>query len=117
VDVERLAWWLDEAVPLPGGRRIGLDGLVGLIPGIGDVLGMCASAYILVEARRLQVPNRVLAKMAGTVLVETVLGIIPVVGDLFDFVWKANSRNVALLKRHYRAGTTAPRHREAAPDP
>lgn len=100
-EIERLAWILDQAIRLPGGYRIGLDGLIGLVPGVGDALGMAASSYIVLVARRLGVPRRVLAKMIWNVALETVVGTIPLIGDLFDFAWKANTRNIDLLKRHH----------------
>ena len=87
---------------LPGTRRfgIGLDGLLGLIPGIGDALGAALSSYIIVEALRLRVPFSVVSRMIGNVALDTVLGVIPVVGDIFDVAWQANQRNVALLERY-----------------
>lgn len=99
--LERLAWWLDSSIRVPGTRlRVGLDGLLGLIPGVGDAVGAALSSYIIVEAARLGVPNSVLARMVLNVAVETLLGVIPVVGDLFDFAWKANRRNVRLLQAY-----------------
>lgn len=99
-EVRRLAWLLDEAIRLPGGFRIGLDGIVGLIPGIGDALGLVASTYIVVRARRFGVPRIVLARMVGNVALEFVIGTIPVLGDLFDFAFKANLRNLALMEQY-----------------
>jgi hypothetical protein len=98
--LQRLAHILDSAIPLPGGYRIGLDGLVGLIPGIGDLVGSVLSSYIIGQAYRLGASPMVLLRMGGNILVDTILGLIPVLGDLFDFVWKANRRNVALLEQH-----------------
>jgi hypothetical protein len=97
---EQLAWLLDESVRLPGGYRIGLDGILGLIPGDGDMLTMGVSGYLVVIAHRLGAPKRVLARMVSNVLVDTILGAVPLVGDVFDFGWKSNTRNLALLKRH-----------------
>lgn len=94
----RLAWLLDSSIPIPGTRlTIGLDALLGLFPVIGDLLGVLASSYILTEAARLGVSKAVLARMAFNVAVEGVVGIVPLAGDLFDAVWKANLRNVRLL--------------------
>ena len=96
--IDRLAWLMDNCIPVPGlNYRIGLDGLVGLIPGVGDALGALISSYILSEAARLGAPKSVLIKMTFNVAVDTVLGAIPFVGDFFDFTWKANLRNVRLL--------------------
>jgi hypothetical protein len=97
-----LAWLLDDSIPLPGGFRVGLDALIGLIPGLGDALGALVSAYILNEARRLGAPRSVLMRMTGNVLLETVVGAVPFAGDLFDAAFKANMRNLALLERYQR---------------
>ena len=94
----RLAWLLDSSIRLPGlNFRIGLDALIGLIPGIGDVIGVVASGYIVREAARAGLPRSVLARMVFNVAIEGVVGVIPLLGDLFDAGWKANQRNVRLL--------------------
>ena len=99
--VERLATLLDNAIPIPGTRfRIGLDPLLGLVPGLGDALGALASAWILVEAARLGASRTVLVRMLYNVAVDTLIGAVPGAGDLFDFVWKSDAKNVALLRRH-----------------
>ena len=98
--LNRLAWLLDESIRLPGGYRIGLDSLVGLVPGIGDGVGAITSSYVLVEGYRAGVPRSVMARMVVNVLLEALVGVVPVLGDLFDMAWKSNSRNVALLQRH-----------------
>lgn len=89
---------MDNSIRLPTGHRIGLDGLIGLIPGIGDLIGAAVSSYFFVEAARLRVPGTVLARMAANVVVETVVGAIPVFGDIFDLAYKANARNYRLLE-------------------
>ncbi len=97
----RLAWWLDESIPLPGtNKRFGLDPLIGLIPGAGDVVGGLLSLWLVAEAARLGAPGRLLVRMLGNVLLESVVGLVPVLGDLFDFYWKANSRNRDLLESY-----------------
>jgi hypothetical protein len=96
-----LAWLLDNSIPLPGGFRVGLDAVVGMLPVVGDVAGALVSAYILNEARLLGAPRSVLLRMSANVLIETVFGTIPVLGDLFDAGFKANQRNIALLERHH----------------
>lgn len=98
--LRRLSETMDSAIRLPGGYRIGVDGIIGLIPGFGDTAGAIVSSYIIAEAARLGVPSRILALMIYNVLVEAIVGFIPVLGDLFDFAWKANLRNVRLLERH-----------------
>lgn len=97
----RLAWLLDNSIPLAGGRyRIGLDAILGLIPGLGDVIGVIISGYIVREAARAGVPRSVLAHMVFNVAIEGLVGLIPLAGDVFDAAWKANQRNVALLEAH-----------------
>jgi hypothetical protein len=96
-----LADLLDNAIPIPGTRwRIGLDPLLGLVPGLGDALGAAASAWILIEAARFGVSPAVLLRMLYNILIDTALGSVPGAGDLFDFVWKSDSKNLALLRRH-----------------
>ena len=100
VEEERLkayAHLLDSAIRLPGGFRIGLDGIVGLVPGIGDVLGAGMSGYLIYGASRLDIPRRVIGRMIINTALETVIGAIPIIGDAFDFVFKANERNARLL--------------------
>lgn len=97
-NLDRLAWYLDSAIKIPGfNARIGLDGLIGLIPGAGDTIGALLSSVVLSEAARLGAPKTVLLKMAFNIALDAVVGAVPVLGDLFDFVWKANQRNVHLL--------------------
>jgi NAD/NADP transhydrogenase beta subunit len=99
--VRAVAVLLDEAIRIPGTRiRFGIDPIVGLIPGLGDVLGGLASAYIILEAARAGAPASVLLRMTMNVGVDTIVGSLPLAGDLFDFAWKSNSRNVRLLTRH-----------------
>jgi hypothetical protein len=101
--LDALAWFLDSSIPVPGTRfRIGLDPLIGLIPVVGDLVGMAFSAYILIQAARLGIPRVTLMRMGYNVTVEAVVGIIPFVGDAFDFWWQANRKNVELLKAHVR---------------
>jgi hypothetical protein len=99
--LERLAWWLDSAIVVPGTRfRVGLDALIGLVPGIGDLIGTAISAYIVAAAARRGLPSSVLLRMALNVGLEALVGVVPIVGDLFDAAWKANQRNVALLRQY-----------------
>ena len=96
--IERLGWFLDESITLPGGYKIGVDGFIGLIPGIGDFIGGLLSSVIIYKAHQIGVPRMVLGRMIINMMIDTLLGAIPVAGDIFDFVWKANKRNVALLE-------------------
>ena len=89
---------MDSSIPIPGTQvRFGLDGLIGLIPGIGDTAGAIVSSYILAEAAQIGAPKSVLLKMAFNIGLDAILGIVPILGDFSDFVWKANQRNVLLL--------------------
>lgn len=97
--IHDLARWLDDKFELPGGLRIGFDGLIGLIPGIGDTVGTFLSFYIVAEAARMGASIATLVRMIGNILLELFVGAIPIIGDLFDFMWKANQRNIALLNR------------------
>ena len=96
--LNRLAWLMDNSFRIPGTQmRFGFDGLIGLIPGIGDALGAIISSHILTQAAHMGVPKSLLLKMVFNIGLDAILGIIPVVGDVSDFVWKANQRNVKLL--------------------
>ena len=103
--LERFAHLSDSAYRIPIiGRRIGLDGLVGLVPGIGDGVTALMAFYPLVEAWRLGVPGALLLRMLANIGADSILGAVPIAGDLFDFAFKANRRNVALLRRHLGRG-------------
>jgi hypothetical protein len=96
-----LSYILDNAIPIPGtSYRVGLDPILGLIPGGGDILGSAFSAYIVLEAALLGLPRESLVRMASNILFETVVGSVPVLGDIFDVTWKANVKNMALLEAH-----------------
>ena len=96
--LERLARYLDSLIKVPGfNARFGLDGLIGLIPGFGDTIGALISSVVISEAGRLGAPKVLLLKMALNIAIDALAGTVPVLGDLFDFVWKANQRNVHLL--------------------
>ena len=99
--VARLAYWLDDRFRIPGTRRrIGVDGLLGLVPGIGDTATALIASYIVLEAARLGVPKAMLARMLANVGIDYVIGLVPLVGDLADFAWKANRRNARMLRDH-----------------
>jgi hypothetical protein len=99
--LEALARLMDGAFVIPGTSvRFGLDGLVGLIPGIGDVIGGLVSSYLIWEARQLKVPKWLIARMVTNVFIDTVVGSVPVVGDIFDVMFRANLKNMALLRNH-----------------
>ena len=98
-ELEAFARLLDSSIRLPGGFRIGWDGIIGLIPGIGDAAGLGLSGYLVWRAARLGLPRATLARMVGNVALESAIGIVPIVGDAFDFAFKANVRNVRLMRK------------------
>ena len=98
--LQRLSRLMDSSITLPGGFRIGWDGIIGLIPGIGDLIGLGVSAWIVLGAARLGASKATLARMGANVALETLVGAVPIVGDLFDLAFKANERNMRLLERH-----------------
>ncbi len=92
---------LDNAIAIPGTNyRVGIDPILGLIPGGGDTISAFLSAYIVLEAAQLGVPREALMRMVYNIILDAVLGSVPVVGDLFDATWKANVKNIALLESH-----------------
>ena len=106
--LRRFAYWLDEGIRLPGTRlRVGLDPIIGLVPGLGDVAGAVLATWILVEAVRRRVSRFTLGRIAYNIAIDALVGSIPLFGDAFDAVWKANLRNVALIQRHSAAPTDA----------
>ncbi len=115
-EIELLARWMDSVFEVPGlGIRFGLDAIVGLIPGVGDTLTSLASLYILNAARRYGVPRVTMARMAMNLGIDYIFGAVPLVGDAFDVYWKANLKNVELLRRHVHA-TRADERRARAGD-
>ena len=98
-ELEAFGHFLDSSIRLPGGLRIGWDGVIGLIPGVGDAIGMGLSMWLVWRARRLDLPRSVIVRMLLNVTIETIFGAIPVIGDVFDLAFKANNRNVALMQR------------------
>jgi hypothetical protein len=94
-----LAWLLDSSIRIPGTRfTIGIDALIGLVPFVGDLIGVLISSYIVGEARRLGVGRSTLARMTFNIALEGLVGLIPFAGDVFDAAFKANQRNVRLLE-------------------
>ena len=98
--VEKLAWLMDRSIPIGKRWSIGLDGIVGLFPGVGDLAGSFVSAMIVASATQAGLPRAAIARMIANVAVDTVLGGIPFVGDLFDFAYKANTKNIRIYQEH-----------------
>ena len=100
--IERIATWMDSAFRIPGTDvRVGLDSLIGLIPGVGDATTFAVSCFIIREAWILGLPKRRLLRMVWNTSVDTILGSVPLVGDLFDAAFKSNSKNATLILDHF----------------
>jgi len=99
--LDGLATLLDTAFFIPGTNiRFGIDAMIGLVPGIGDVITTAMSLYIVHEARQLGAPRHLIARMLANVALDGVVGAVPLLGDAFDVMWRANRRNMALLRNH-----------------
>jgi hypothetical protein len=99
--LDALARLLDRAFLIPGtNQRVGIDALLGLIPGIGDLVSAALASYIIWEARQLGLPRWKVARMIGNLAVDTAVGAVPIVGDFFDVAFKANRRNMKILRDH-----------------
>ncbi|NNC37757.1 MAG: DUF4112 domain-containing protein [Acidimicrobiales bacterium] len=100
--IEKLAQLMDSQFTLPGTKiKLGLDTLIGFVPGIGDTIGLAVSGYIVSRAAHLGVRKRTLGRMSWNIFLDWLIGLIPLIGDLFDWGWKANNRNAALLRRQF----------------
>jgi hypothetical protein len=101
--LKALSRLLDSAFTIPGTQyRFGLDAIIGLVPGLGDAVSAVFSGYLVLQASRMGAPKSVVTRMIGNVAVDTLVGWIPLLGDLFDVAWKSNLRNMALLEEHVR---------------
>lgn len=106
--LRRWAQLFDTAFRVPGTQfRFGIDPLLGLVPGIGDLATPLLTIFILWQAAMLRVPKIVLARMVLNALIDTGVGAIPLLGDAFDFAWRSNEWNMALLERHAMPGRSA----------
>ena len=91
---------LDNSIKIPGtNQKIGIDAIIGLIPILGDFIGVIFSTYIMYSGIKMGVPSKIAQKMAANIAIEFVLGSIPIIGDIFDALWKANKRNVELIEK------------------
>ena len=103
--ITALAKLLDNAFLIPGlNRRVGLDAVIGLVPGVGDVISAALASYIIWEARQLGLPRWKIARMVGNLAFDTAIGAIPVAGDVFDLFFKANQRNLRIINEHLKRG-------------
>ena len=90
---------LDELTKIPGtNQKIGIDAIIGVIPILGDFIGVVFSTYIMYSGIKMGVSSKVLTKMAANIAIEFIIGWIPIIGDVFDILWKANKRNVELIE-------------------
>jgi hypothetical protein len=97
--LRRIARLFDQAFPVPGTNwRFGMDALFGLVPGLGDIAGGIVAVYALRVARRVGAPGALQLRMLGNIALDAIVGTVPLVGDLFDFAYKAQTRNLALLE-------------------
>jgi hypothetical protein len=101
--VDRLAWLMDRSIPI-GPWKIGLDGIIGLVPGLGDFAGMIVSGLIVAAAVRARLPRSAIARMVANVALDGIVGAIPFLGDFFDMAFKANTRNVEIYREALRGG-------------
>lgn len=100
--IKRIARVMDVALHIPGTKiRFGADSIIGLVPGAGDLVTMGVSLYVLAEAHRLGAPRSLLLKMAGNIAIDSSIGAIPLVGDVFDMFFKSNTKNTKLLIDHF----------------
>jgi hypothetical protein len=109
-EVQAIAWLLDNSIPVPGtGRRFGVDAIIGLVPVVGDVVSAGMGLFVVWRASRMGLPRIVVTRMLVVSAVDFVIGSIPIVGDAFDLWFKANTRNLALLRRHLERPETSTR--------
>jgi hypothetical protein len=107
--IERIAWLMDNSIPV-GRWSIGLDGLLGLVPGFGDLAGACIAMIIVSRAVAAGVPRIAVARMMANIAIDSLLGTIPVLGDLFDFAYKANMKNLRIYEETITGDRTSTIH-------
>lgn len=111
-EVEALAWLLDNSIPVPGtgGRRLGLDAIIGLVPFAGDLVSAGLGLFVVWRGSRMGLPRIVVARMLANSAIDLVVGAIPFAGDAFDLWFKANTRNLGLIRRHLERPETSTRN-------
>lgn len=110
-EVEALAWLLDNSIPVPGtgGRRFGVDAVIGLVPGIGDIVSGALGLIVVWRGSRMGLPRIVVGRMLLNTLLDIAIGAIPILGDAFDLWFKASTRNLGLMRRHLERPETSTR--------
>jgi hypothetical protein len=111
-EVEFLAWLLDNSIPVPGtgGRRFGVDALIGFVPVVGDLVGGLLSLVVVWRGSRMGLPRIVVVRMLVNAAIDLVIGAIPLAGDAFDLWFKVNERNLGLVRRHLERPDTSTRN-------
>lgn len=111
-EVEFLAWLLDNSIPVPGtgGRRFGIDALVGFVPVVGDLFGGLMSLIVVWRGSRMGLPRIVVVRMLANAVIDLVIGAIPLIGDAFDLWFKVNDRNLRLIRRYLERPDASTRH-------
>jgi len=103
--VDQLADLMDSRFSLPGTKfRFGLDPILGLIPGVGDAVSLAISGLLISYMYRHGASRKALIKMIGNVVLDAIIGSVPILGNIFDFAYKANDRNIRIMKEHYQEG-------------
>lgn len=110
-EVEALAWLLDNSIPVPGtgGRRFGIDALIGFVPIVGDMVSGGIGLFVVWRASRMGLPRIVVARLLANTAIDALIGAIPLIGDAFDLWFKANSRNLGIVRRHLERPETSTR--------
>jgi hypothetical protein len=109
-EIEALAWLLDNSIPVPGtGRRFGVDAVIGFVPVVGDLVSGVIGLFVVWRGSRLGLPRVVVARMLANSAIDIVIGAIPVLGDAFDLWFKANTRNLGIIRRHLEHPETSTR--------
>lgn len=104
--LDALSRVLDTALVVPGTNiRFGFDALIGLVPGIGDLITTATSLYLVHEAHKLGAPKHLILRMLGNIALDGIVGAVPLVGDAFDVMFRSNRRNMALLRNHFERGS------------
>jgi len=101
-EVETIAWLLDNSIPVPGtgGRRFGIDAIIGFVPVVGDLVSGSIGLFVVWRGSRMGLPRVVVARMLANTAIDMAIGAIPFIGDAFDLWFKANTRNLGLMRRH-----------------
>jgi hypothetical protein len=111
-EVEALAWLLDNSIPIPGlgGRRLGIDALIGLVPVFGDLVSGGLGLFVVWRGSRMGLPRVVVARMLANSAIDFAIGSIPFIGDAFDLWFKANTRNLGIMRRYIEHPDTSTRN-------